>query len=45
VNLDPGIQRMLGLIYNKRDFQAKKELRNFVEYVRTFDFEQFRKII
>jgi len=45
VNLDPSIQRMLGLIYNKRDFQAKKELRNFVEYVRTFDFEQFRKII
>lgn len=42
VKLEPGIQRRLGIIYNKRDFQKKKELRDFVEYVRIFDFEQFR---
>lgn len=45
VKLESEIQRMLGIIYNKRDFQKKKELRDFVEYVRTFDFEQFRETI
>ena len=43
VKLAPSLERMLGLTYEKREFEMKKELRDFVEYVRSFDFEQFRK--
>lgn len=45
IKLDPGILRILGISYSKNDFQIKKELRNFVKYVRAFDFERFRKTI
>lgn len=45
VELDPGFHRILGLSYRERDFKTKSELRDFVNYVRLFDFEQFRKMI
>ena len=42
VELDPELHRILGLSYRERDFKIKRELRDFVEYVRLFDFEQFK---
>lgn len=45
VKLDPGLHRILGLSYREHDFKIKRELRDFVEYVRSFDFEQFKNDI
>lgn len=45
VELDPGLHRILGLSYREQDFKIKRELRDFVEYVRLFDFEQFKNDI
>ncbi len=42
IELDPELHRILGLSYRERDFKIKRELRDFVEYVRLFDFEQFK---
>lgn len=41
VKLEPGFIRELGLIYRESDFNEKIELRNFVNYIKSFDFKHF----
>lgn len=40
VELEPGFARELGLMYLERDFREKKELREFVNYIKNFDLKK-----
>ncbi len=41
LNLDPGLDRILGLSYRKNLFNNKSELYEFVKFMKKFDFSEF----
>ena len=40
IRTEPGVSRVLGLTYNESDFNARRELRAFVEYIKSYDFNK-----